>query len=182
MGRHIRRYIRRIQYIRLAQGFPLLFLAAATVTACGFQPLYQAEDSTPAMRAALAEVEVSPIGNDRLGQVMRNSLIQKLGGAGGRYRLDIALEEARELYGIRPDAAAQQEELKLTATMVLTPAGGEDAVIDERMTARMSYDLVQSDFAIVTQREDAARRLALDLAERIHRRLALYFSKREEAS
>ena len=66
--------------------------------------------------------------------------------------------------------------------MVLTPAGGEDAVIDERMTARMSYDLVQSDFAIVTQREDAARRLALDLAERIHRRLALYFSKREEAS
>jgi len=157
----------------------LVIAAALLLTACGFQPLYEAGGSSRAMQAHLAGVEVAPIA-DRLGQVMRNRLMDRLnaGGTPG-YRLTVTLEQSTQGYGIRPDAAATQEQLTLVAHVSFTKLDGEELVFAEDMRARTSYDLVLSDFATVTQREDSARRLALELAERIHRRLALYFTARE---
>jgi len=157
-------------------------IALLALGACGFQPLYEAGGSTAAMRGHLASVEVAPI-PDRLGQVMGNRLTERLNVAGApEYRLDVALTQATEGFGIRPDAAASQEQLTLVAKVTLTKIGGESPIFSEDMRARTAYDLVLSDFSSETQREDSARRLALELAERIHRRLALYFASREAAS
>lgn len=55
-------------------------------------------------------------------------------------------------------------------------------LLTEVLVGRTSYDIVLSDFANVTQREDAAERLVLNLAGRIENRLALYFSSQVEAA
>ena len=158
--------------------FTPVVLACLLLTACGFTPLYEAGGSSQAMAGHLSAVEVGPI-PARLGQVMRNRLLARLNrGTTAKYHLAVTLEEKREGYGTRPDAAVTQEELTLVARFTLTAIGEEAPVISDSFRLRTSYDLVQSDFATVTQREDSAQRLALELAERIHRRLALYFSNR----
>jgi len=157
----------------------LLIGLALLLGACGFRPLYEAGGSSRAMQQHLAGIEVAPIA-DRLGQVMRNRLLDRLNtGGAADYRMTVTLEQSTQGYGIRPDAAATQEQLTLVAHVMFTKLDGEEIVFLEDMRARTSYDLVLSDFASVTQREDSARRLALELAERIHRRLALYFTKAE---
>lgn len=151
----------------------LLFL----LTACGFRPLYEADGSSGAMQEHLASIEVAPI-PDRLGQQMRNRLLDRLNTAGvPEYRLEVNLAQESEGYGIRPDAAATQEQLTVYATVRLVNLNGEKLVFEENMRSTTSYDLVLSDYAILTRREDSARRLVLELAERIHRRLAIHFSK-----
>lgn len=150
------------------------------LAACGFQPLYEAGGSSAEMQARLASVEVGPIA-DRLGQIMRNRLVSRLNaGTRPEYRLDVVLTQSSETFGVRPDTATTQEQLTLVADVRLLKFGEEDPVIEQSLRARSSFDVVLSDFATVSQREDTAERLALELAERIHRRLALHFAKDAE--
>jgi len=150
----------------------LLFLSA-----CGFKPLYEAGGSSKQMQAELAAIDVAPIA-DRVGQIMRNRLLDRLNAsAAQKYRLIVVLTQSTEGYGVRPDTATTQEQLTLVAAVKLIALDDETILFEEQMRARTSYDLVLSDFATLTQREDSARRLVLELAERIHRRLALQFSK-----
>lgn len=144
------------------------------LTACGFKPLYQGGGSD--MQRMLSGIEVSPIA-DRLGQQMRNRLIERIDPAGNqKYRLDVVLEQSSESYGTRPDAGTTQEQITIVAFARLVSLADDSVVFDETFRARTSFDIVLSDFATVTQREDSARRLALELAERIHRRLAVQFA------
>lgn len=157
----------------------LVITAALLLSACGFRPLYEAGGSSANMRAHLSGIDVAPIA-DRLGQVMRNHLLDRLNvGGNPEYQLIVRLAQSTEGYGIRPDAATTQEQLTLVATVTFAKFSEEEPIFVEDMRARTSYDIVLSDFASVTQREDSARRLALELAERIHRRLALYFTNHE---
>mgnify|MGYP003130421321 CR=1 FL=1 len=147
------------------------------LTACGFKPLYEAGGSSAEMQANLSGIEVSPIA-DRIGQQMRNRLIQRLNVSGpAKYRLDVVLEQSSESYGTRPDAGTTQEQITMVAYARLIRLTDDSVLFDQALRARTSFDIVLSDFATVTQREDSARRLALELAERIHRRLAAQFAK-----
>ena len=154
----------------------LVFIMAFALSACGFQPLYEAGGSSALMQEQLASVDVGHI-PDRLGQVMRNRLVSRLNTAGNpAFMLEVALDQVSENFGVRPDTATTQEQLTLVATIKMISHTTGEPVLEESFRARTSFDRVLSDFATVTQREDAARRLALELAERIHRRLALHFA------
>lgn len=154
----------------------IVLILVFMLSACGFQPLYETGGSSATMQTHLANVAVGPI-PDRLGQVMRNRLVSRLNSAGNPdYTLHVVLQQTSENFGVRPDTATTQEQLTLVANMRLVSEGSGELVFDESFRARTSFDLVLSDFATVTQREDAATRLALELAERIHRRLALHFA------
>ena len=147
------------------------------LAACGFTPLYEAGGSSAQMQTQLSSIDVGPIA-DRIGQVMRNRLVSRLNaGARPEYRLDVVLTQSSETFGVRPDTATTQEQLTLVADIQLIKYGQEEPVIRQSLRARSSFDVVLSDFATVSQREDTAQRLALDLAERIHRRLALHFAQ-----
>ncbi len=155
----------------------LVLILGLTLAACGFKPLYEAGGSSTQMQAELASVEVGPIA-DRLGQIMRNRLVARLNsGSRPEYRLDVVLTQSSETFGVRPDTATTQEQVTLVADIQLIKFGEEEPVIAQSLRARSSFDVVLSDFATVSQREDTVQRLALDLAERIHRRLALHFAK-----
>jgi len=158
------------------------FISLFLLTACGFQPLYESGGSSSAMQSHLASVEVGPIA-DRLGQVMRNRLVSRLNGAGNpEFRLEVGLQQNSENFGVRPDTATTQEQLTLVARMRLVSLITGEPVLEENFRARTAFDLVLSDFATVSQREDAANRLVLELAERIHRRLALHFANQGDAN
>lgn len=153
-----------------------IIISLLLLTGCGFKPLYEAGGSSVAMQEKLSAIEIAPI-SDRLGQIMRNRLLDRLNASGKQdYGLEIFLAQSTEGYGVRPDAATTQEQLTVVATVKLVALADDSVLFAEEMRARTSYDIVLSDFATVTQREDSARRLVLELAERIHRRLALHFS------
>lgn len=156
--------------------FALLFICVA-LTACGFRPLYEAGGSADAMQQRLASVAVAPV-PERLGQILTTQLEDRfLTNGAPEYRLALSLEQSTRGFGVRPDASVAQEELTMVAVMQLYLLGDEQPVIEERVRARTAYDVVLSDFANVQQRDDAARRLVLDIADRVERRLALYFSE-----
>ena len=159
----------------------LVFISALFLSACGFQPLYEAGGSSALMQEQLASVDVGPI-PDRLGQVMRNRLVSRLNTSGNpEYMLEVKLDQTSENFGVRPDTATTQEQITMVAAIQLISEKTGEPVLQESFRARTSFDLVLSDFATVTQREDAARRLSLELAERIHRRLALHFANIADA-
>lgn len=158
----------------------ILVWMTLTLSACGFKPVYEASGSTETLMASLSAVEIAPV-PDRLGQIFTNHLIDRIGGgASPTHRLVVTLKETTRGFGVRSDASVAQEELNVTATMRLVDMDGE-TVVEESIRARSAYDVVLSDFANVQQREDTARRLVLDIATRIERRLVLYFSADQES-
>jgi LPS-assembly lipoprotein len=152
-----------------------LFIILLFLGGCGFTPLYQDSGPDAPIGEFFADIDVAPIA-DRLGQQMRNELLTNFKGASAsRYELRVVLGQDSLGYGTRPDAAATQEQLTLNANVVLYDRTTDQIVYDNAFTARTSFDLVLSDFSNVVQREDSARRLALQISERIYRRVAVYF-------
>lgn len=149
------------------------------LSACGFKPLYQSGNGGAAIPAYVQGIEVAPI-SDRLGQQVRFHLQERLGNrAFVDYRLNIILGQETESFGIKPDTSATQEQLTVSAFFSLVRLSDGATILSDTYLARTSYDVVISDFATVMQREDSAKRLALDLADRIHRNIAFHFSKNE---
>lgn len=148
------------------------------LTGCGFKPLYQAEGGNSRMvLTKLASIDIAPI-PERLGQIMRNRMLDLFGSATTPdYRLNVTISDEIEGYGFRSDAAVTQEQVTMTAVIVMKTLASDEIEFETTLRARTSYDVVLSDFATYTQREDAKRRLVEELAEQLHRRLALHFRK-----
>lgn len=160
----------------------VLLLGLCCLSACGFTPLYQASGNGANITDELSFVNIAPI-PDRLGQVMRNHLLTTLNtGANSKYELRIVLNQESLGYGTRSDAAATQEQLTITADIKLVDPSTDTILYSDSLFARTSFDLVLSDFSNVIQREDSAERLVIEISERIHRRLALYFRNTPDKS
>lgn len=150
-------------------------LLVMSVSACGFTPLYETGAARSQLNETMSQIAVAPINDNRIGQIMHNRLHEFMYGSGGaKYILQVTLAQTSEGYGIRGDAAATQEQMTVTASYSLVEVGVEEPVIMGELTNRVSYDLVLSDFSTVMQREDSARRLVLELADRIHRRVVIH--------
>ena len=145
---------------------------------CGFKPLYQAEGGNSEMvLTKLASIDIAPI-PERLGQIMRNRMLDLFGSTTSPdYRLSVTISDELEGYGFRSDAAVTQEQITVSAVITLHDMASGDVEFETTLRARTSYDVVLSDFATYTQREDAKRRLVEELAEQLHRRLALHFRR-----
>ena len=151
-------------------------LLALATAACGFQPLHGTSDSGTRADAALAQIGVDPIA-DPTGQDLRNRLIDQLTPAGlaadPRYTLTVTLTEDRDRYGFEADREVTRERLRLVAEYRLVDRRDGGIVLSERARTDVAYDVVQSDYALVTARP-AARRQAVDqLAGDMTRRLSL---------
>ena len=156
----------------------IIIALALLLTGCGFHPLYQAEgDNSKIVLTKLASIDIAPI-PDRLGQIMRNRMLDLFGSSTlPDYRLTVVISDEIEGYGFRSDAAVTQEQVTVTAVIALKAIASDALEFETTLRARTSYDVVLSDFATYTQREDAKRRLVEELAEQLHRRIALHFRK-----
>lgn len=156
----------------------LAIAVLVAMTACGFQPLYGERTDGRDVTREIAQIAIDPI-PDRLGQRVRNHLIDAL-NAGGQpsapsFRLAVALTQRKEGVAFQSDEQATRFNVTLEATFALRRAA--DDVVVTRGAARSvtAFNIVQSEFANITAENDAGRRAARQVADSIALRLGVFF-------
>ncbi len=148
---------------------------AFLLAGCGFQPMYG-----PGLSPQLASVYVEPMG-ERDGYELRNTLIDLLGSdgraAGKRYRLTVTLRESNQGVALRNDAAITRYNDTLAVNFVLTDLNGK-TLTEGSQTGLTAYNVTSSPYATMAAQQDADKRAAEDIAERIRLDLAAYFRRR----
>jgi LPS-assembly lipoprotein len=161
--------------MRIAAAIAMLALALA---GCTLRPLY-AGGGSGRVAQALHGVEVAPIpGRD--GWLVRTALIDRLDGSAGdaiRYRLVVTLDDDITGFGIRSDNAVTRERRTLRARYRLVDAGRGTVLIDATAGSDAGIDVVSSEYATVAAEQTALERLAVEIADQIVSRIALYTSR-----
>lgn len=153
----------------------LLALAALALPGCGLRPLYAGGEAGPVVRT-LRGVQVAPIPGQN-GWLVRTALQDRLGGNGGaevRYRLEVELNDDITGFGIRSDNAVTRERRTLRARFRLIDAGRGTVMLDATAGSDAGIDVVSSEYATVAAEQTALERLAVEVADQIVSRLALY--------
>jgi LPS-assembly lipoprotein len=160
----------------------LVLMLCLALPACGFRPMYGAASTpgSPAVMEKLASVDVRPI-PDRLGQVVRNELIEAINPAGApanpAYELALLVGEEREDVGLRENASSTRANYRMSARFELRETATDKVVLQGTTWAETAFDIVQQDYPTVIAQQDAQQRLAVDLAEEIRTRLAVFFDR-----
>lgn len=165
----MRRRARALRAAALASG---LFLLAG----CGFEPVYG--ERSQASGDALARFEIELIA-DRTGQMLRNELLSRMqpygeGRTASGYVLRITISESRQDLAVRKDDSATRANLSLVANFQVLQPGAEGPLFSGAATAVVSHNILTSDFATISAREDARRRGVRQLADRIKERLSVW--------
>ncbi len=145
---------------------------------CGFRPLY-GTDRRGRAKNDLGAIAVAPI-KDRVGQVLRNHLIDRLGRASGqapRYTLTVAVERLTQGKLVQLDDATTRFDLTLTARFSLTEQASGSVLYTDSARAVGSYNVVNSEFATLIAEEDAANEAARVLGDEIRFLLAAFLSR-----
>ena len=156
----------------------LILAAAACLGGCQLRPLYAGGEDSP-VAATLRSVDVQPI-EGRVGWLVRNALVDRLGGRDGesaRYRLQVAIDDDITGLGIRGDSAVTRERRTLRARYQLVDSASGQVVLDSTAGAEAGIDVVSSEYATVAAEQTAAERLSEQLADQIVARLGLYASR-----
>lgn len=141
---------------------------------CQLSPIY-AGGSRGAVMASLGAVTIAPI-QDRSGWLVRQSLIDRIGDAEGNavYRLEVALDDRIEGFGVRTNDAVTRERRTLRARYQLVDARSGEVMVDATAASDAGIDVVESEYATIAAENSALERLAADIADQIVTRLALF--------
>jgi LPS-assembly lipoprotein len=156
----------------------VFLLCEFALTACGFHPLYGRGGASPAI---MASIYVDPI-PERTGYELRNSLMDLLdsGGAGSkRYRLNVRLADQRKGIALQNDATITRYNYLLDADYELTDSTGKIVTRGHQSTLT-AYNVVASPYATLAARQDAQKRAAQDLAQRIQLDLGVWFARHRQ--
>lgn len=152
-----------------------------TLAACGFEPMYGGSGGA-ALQQRLSGIDVAPI-PERTGQILQQNLTDQLGGGNGAaYRLDVDLEQTDTGSGFRADEATTRINIMLKAKYRLRRLSDDRVLLETETRAFSAYDVVESEFATLTTRQDTLRGLAEELSRRISARLAGYFRNQEDST
>ena len=152
------------------------FLVPLLLAGCGLHPLYSG-GSSGEVAQTLRSVEVAPIPG-RAGWLVRTALQDRLGTASGaRYRLEVELDDDIAGFGIRSDDAVTRERRTLRARYRLVEAERGTVVLDATAGSDAGIDVVSSEYATVAAEQTALERLAVEIADQIVARVALYASR-----
>ena len=145
--------------------------------------MYGEQATGPAVTQEMAAISIDPI-DDRLGQLVRNALLDRVTPMGSPrepiYRLKVRVTEEREDVGLRQDASVTRANYRLNGQFQLVEIATDTPLMTGNTWTATAYDVVQQDFSTVVAQRDAERRLAVELAEEIRTRLAIYFGREEE--
>ena len=159
---------------RFALALSLLPLLAS----CALRPIYAGGASGP-VASSLSAISVAPI-PDRAGWLLRNALIDRLGGErqGVAYRLEVDLDDDISGFGIRGDRSVTRERRTLRARYRLVQASSGLVLLDATAGSDAGIDVVSSPYATVAAEQSALERLSKVVADQIVARLALYATSR----
>ncbi len=159
----------------------LAVLAVALVlTGCGFQPLYGNVPGKGSVSEALQQVRIEII-PDRLGQKLRNFLLDRLNPSGKPARpshsLSVNTSVSRTDLGIERDETATRALLVLSVTYTLHNIVENRVVFTGQANSTDSFNIVASDFATANAESDALDRAAREISDDIKNRLGLFFRR-----
>lgn len=142
--------------------------------ACGLRPMYVG-GSSGAVATSLRSVQVAPI-PERAGWLVRNALVDRLGGEAGSpaYRLEVELDDDLTAFGIRGDAAVTRERRTLRARYRLVDLRTSEVVLDATAGSDAGIDVVSSEYATIAAEQTAQERLAQVIADQMVARVALF--------
>ena len=156
----------------------LIILILLSVTACGFRPLNHPRLAGGAVGQGLQDIKIEFI-EDRIGQELRNQILDRLNPYGppdrALYSLSIDLAEGVQNLGIRKDDSSTRANLIINAQFQLSDLQTRRSLTTGTFRSVNSYDILTSQYATQTAKEDARRRGAEQIANHIETRLSLYF-------
>ena len=160
-----------------------LLLVGGAVSGCGFQPLYAKNPSESTVyNQGFPQVDIGLI-PDRLGQILRNELLDRINPRGvaatPTYRLEVAAQERRSDIVILRDSTATFAKFIVEANWRLVDLKTNEVVTKGKNQRTSSFTISSSEYAILQAEKDARQRAATELAEDIRLRLALYFDRTE---
>ncbi|HVF37867.1 MAG TPA: LPS assembly lipoprotein LptE [Sphingomicrobium sp.] len=160
----------------MTRALALLFLIA--LSGCGLRPMY-AGGAAGTVATSLKSIEVAPI-PERAGWLVRNALVDRLGGEAGSpsYRLEVELDDDLTAFGIRGDSAVTRERRALRARYRLVDLANGSVLLDATAGSDAGIDVVSSEYATVAAEQTAQERLAAVVADQMVARLALFIRNR----
>ncbi|MGB1862855.1 MAG: LPS assembly lipoprotein LptE [Candidatus Puniceispirillum sp.] len=130
-----------------------------------------------AMVDQLASVEIVPV-SGRNGQIFNQSLRQTMFssyGAEARYRLSSSISvSSSETFAVR-GVSSDFKKMTMSVSFTLTDIGTNEVAFKNAVTANATLGTVSSKYGLEQSELQAKKRLAKLLAERVRRRLQLYF-------
>jgi LPS-assembly lipoprotein len=156
------------------------FALAALAGGCGFHPLYGSGPTSGVMARTLSSIYVDPISDldvANTGYDLRNSMIQSLNGndEAAAYHLHMTLAVATQGIALEDNASITRYNDTLTVTYALTDSATGKVVKKGTETGLSAYDVVASPYATLAAQQDADRRVAQDIADRIRIDLGVFF-------
>jgi len=120
---------------------------------------------------------------DRRTQLVRNALLQRLQpGDKSAYRLSLKVTETISDLAIQADSRATRASFRLVVRYSLYAVEKGETVVNGTVTATASYNEVKSEFANRSAEDDSRRRTANDAADKIIRKLSIYFTRPADAA
>ncbi len=160
--------------------FRVAVVLAASLTGCGFQPLYSRR-SVGEVDDVLAQVKIQSI-EGRVGQQVHNYLLDRLNRTGRpadpAYLLEIVLRVSKVELGIERDETATRAKLVLTADLTLADIETKDILLRRSARTANSYNIVDSALATRSAELDAIDRAAREVSDEIRILLSLYFRRK----
>jgi len=148
------------------------------IGACGYKPLYGQNAGAPSAQSHLESINVKPI-PDRIGQMMRTALMRGLSPRAKRsahaYDISITLSESVSTLAVEQNAFAARANLALTANYALTRRADYLNLPSGSVKSVSSYNILASDFATKSAKDDSRKRAIQDLSNTLRTRLAIYF-------
>jgi LPS-assembly lipoprotein len=160
-----------------------VFVVGIFAGACGFHPLYGGAAAGSGLSRAFATVYVEPIpdtGPTATGFELRNALIDYLdSNEGAAYRLKVTLNETTQGLALLSNASITRYNDTLTVSYTLTDSATGNVITKGTEKGLSAYNVVASPYASLTAQQDADKRAAQDIAERIRIDLGVFFEQKK---
>lgn len=156
--------------------------ALMLLSGCGFHPLYGRDSAgrQPAMAAQFAAIQISVL-PDRLGQRMRNLLIDSLhaGGASNdsKYFLTMTIKEAVIDLGLQENSTSTRGQVRLTVEYFLGDKLTGKTLFSETLRASTGYNILINQFSSLLSQEDAEQQGLQQISDEMTEHLAIYLRK-----
>ncbi len=158
---------------------------ALSISACGFKPMLATHDvsgntsaspSSPSLQHAFARIDIPPIGNQRIGQILHHTLEDHFYAQGREtpeYILNIKLDTLTSPIAISRDGTIARYSVELKATLQLVALENSQLLYSGEVRHLSSFNNQANNFysAHISERY-ALERGAIELAEDIRLRLS----------
>lgn len=156
---------------------------ALALGCCGFHPLYGTAGAGSALGRKLTAIYVEPVsdyGVANTGYELRNALLNDLDSSDeARYRLKMTMKITTQGLALLTNASVTRYNDTLTVNYTLTDSETGQVVTKGTEIGRSAYNVVTSPYSTLIAQQDADKRAAQDIAERLRIDLGVFLEQRK---